>query len=337
MNEYIAEKLDCKINNHTFDSILSDLHWSSQQSLFAAISNYYEACNMKKANDDFKKHWQKQIIDNGSSNNDDNKLLIKSLDSANIKDYFENNFRSFSINIDRLPPYSFLLQLGFTLAKPYISRDDKAVYLCDNPIKKDRVFGLPLIEGSSWKGNMRWTARKRIEMDIGLTHDEKERKKKKLVSLFGNEKGDEENFRKGRLHFYPTFFDKIRLEVMNPQDRATRSGKDPILIETVPANSDGVFSILYLPFDLLGLDTCETVKEFYDDLKFVTNVIKEMMLTYGFSAKKSSGFGTVINKFSGSLVIKAFNRPFVFKKKKFEELEKHVEQLKQEVEAHAGR
>jgi CRISPR-associated protein Cmr2 len=236
-----------------------------------------------------------------------------------------------------LPPYSFLLQLGFTLAKPYISRDDKAVYLCDNPIKKDRVFGLPLIEGSSWKGNMRWTARKRIEMDIGLTHDEKERKKKKLVSLFGNEKGDEENFRKGRLHFYPTFFDKIRLEVMNPQDRATRSGKDPILIETVPANSDGVFSILYLPFDLLGLDTCETVKEFYDDLKFVTNVIKEMMLTYGFSAKKSSGFGTVINKFSGSLVIKAFNRPFVFKKKKFEELEKHVEQLKQEVEAHAGR
>ena len=59
------------------------------------------------------------------------------------------------IEFTSLPPYSFLLQFKFALYKPYISRDEQDFYIIDNPIRKDKVFGLPYIAPSSWKGSLR--------------------------------------------------------------------------------------------------------------------------------------------------------------------------------------
>ncbi len=248
-----------------------------------------------------------------------------------------------------MPKYSFFLQFRFFLATPYISRDDEEFYICDNPIKKDKVFKVPMVSGSSWKGNMRWTAMKIFTDGLPEVIDQNSMSecfdtRARMVGLFGHEKvaaADyldsvlaeaiseddkshkkfienkkfvKENFKKfliekdyintsvdgrrGRLNFYPTFFNQISLEVINPHDRTTKAGTLPIYIESVPIDADGIFSLLYIPFDLMGKPEDKVKKEVAEDLELIRITLKKMILTYGFSAKKSSGFGIAKNELS---------------------------------------
>ncbi|RKX73576.1 MAG: CRISPR-associated protein, partial [Spirochaetes bacterium] len=54
-----------------------------------------------------------------------------------------------------------------------------------------------------------------------------------------------------------------------------------------------MFRVLYVPFYYFQLKRNELKKEVFRDLRDVISGIKEMMLTYGFSAKKSSGYGII--------------------------------------------
>lgn len=92
-------------------------------------------------------------------------------------------------------------------------------------------------------------------------------------------------FFSGCLYFYPTFFDKIGLEVINPHDRKTGTGKNPILIECVPIGATGDFVILYVPFG--KIDESLVAK----DLEVLAKGVEAMLAVYGFGAKTSSGFG----------------------------------------------
>ena len=92
-------------------------------------------------------------------------------------------------------------------------------------------------------------------------------------------------FLAGRLHFYPTFFDKIGLEVINPHDRKTGTGKQPIYFECVPQGTKGTFTLLYVPMREVDEDTSK------EDLIEVVKGIKAMLTRYGFGAKTSSGYG----------------------------------------------
>lgn len=232
-----------------------------------------------------------------------------------------------------LPAYSAFLQFQFTLASPYISRDDEIFHINDNPVRKDKVFKVPMVAGTAWKGNLRWTATHLAVLKWQTQQDPESfaEERFRLTLLFGDEVGEGENrglakyldklsaeaaalYRQkvrdhfsltgrqsipnhaGRLRFYPTFFNLISLEVINPHDRATRAGKQPIYFESVPAGADGVFSLLYVPFD--GV----TQVEAQADLILVARAIREMMLTYGFSAKKSSGFGEAQDDIQGQIV-----------------------------------
>ena len=224
-----------------------------------------------------------------------------------------------TIEILKFPSRSFIIQFQFKLASSYISKDDEEFYIIDNPIRKDKVFKVPMVSGSSWKGNLRWTAGKLLELAVD---DKKLDMRIQITKLFGNENEAERRYfnsimkkekseifekeiknwttkdglRTGRLNFYPTFFDKISLEVINPHDRKTKAGTHPIYIESVPADADGIFSLLYVPFDLMGKPVEKIKEEVKEDLKLICRAIKELMLTYGFSAKKSSGFGIVKDK-----------------------------------------
>lgn len=116
----------------------------------------------------------------------------------------------------------------------------------------------------------------------------------------GYRQGDVEGFQ-GCLHFYPTFFDRIDLEVINPHDRSTGAGSQPIYFECVPAitrDNDGEevhttskFALLYVTLGGLELSPDETENQAAQDLKVLTRGIKAMMTSYGFGAKTSSGFG----------------------------------------------
>jgi len=239
-----------------------------------------------------------------------------------------------SPDLERLPAGSAFLQFDFTLAKPYLSKDDDPFYVADsvNPVRKEKVFKVPMAAASSWKGLLRWTAMqiRLVEKRDELSDEQFASERLALSLLFGDEKGEEpgeardvadfldrlrpaakESFRQsvkehfsvdagkpmphysGRVLCYPTFFDRIDVEVINPHSRQTKAGTHPIYLECVPAGAKGTLCLLYVPFDLIGRADAEAIcRESRQDLLIVAEAVRAMMLLYGFSAKRTSGYGT---------------------------------------------
>ena len=182
-----------------------------------------------------------------------------------------------------LPPGAWALRLTFTLSKPYLSRDDRLFHLLENPVKKEWVFDVPYIAPSGWKGALRAALRQMR----GYTTLEQEANDSQMVRLFGNVRGDEEAFHAGSVQFFPTFFNRLGLEVINPHDRKTGAGaRGPILLECVPAGAQGALMLLYVPTGI-AVDMQQSAA----DLVVVAQGIQAMLSTYGFGAKTSSGFG----------------------------------------------
>ncbi|MEA5617956.1 RAMP superfamily CRISPR-associated protein [Cronbergia sp. UHCC 0137] len=185
-------------------------------------------------------------------------------------------------DLENLPQLSFMLRVPFKLKKPYLSKDDRSFHLLDNPVRKDKVFQTPMVAPTSWKGALR----------AALWQLEHKEESEQIIRLFGNdrEEEDHEKLKSGRLYFYPTFFDNIdkqkQLEVINPHDRKKGTGKNPILIESVPIGATGEFVILYVPFGKVE------ERQVIEDLELVVKGVKEMLTVYGFGAKTSSGFGS---------------------------------------------
>lgn len=63
----------------------------------------------------------------------------------------------------RLPASYLALRVDFELLTWY-SKDDRVFHVLDNPVRKDRVFGMPFMAAASWKGMLRWACR----MQAGL-------------------------------------------------------------------------------------------------------------------------------------------------------------------------
>lgn len=203
-----------------------------------------------------------------------------------------------SIDISLLPNLSFIIQFRFTLEKPYISRDEQDLYIIDNPIRKDKVFGLPYVAPTSWKGSLRAAM-----WQNGYKGDNAQ-----IDRIFGNERGVEEQakLKAGRLRLFPTFFNRIGLEIINPHDRKKRVGRNPILMECVPIGTSGLFTALYVPFDNVGKDSELNKKQVSEDIKLLTKSLKEMFRDYGFGAKTSSGYGQAKNELdTGSIILRA--------------------------------
>lgn len=125
-----------------------------------------------------------------------------------------------------------------------------------------------MVSASTWKGNLRWTSAKEIELktdDVNV----KLLKRIHLVNLFGNENEAEARYmnsvmpdkvddfkkemknwtnsnglKRGRLNFYPTFFDQIGLEVINLHDRKTKAGTNPIYIESADRSNRDIYIAL---------------------------------------------------------------------------------------------
>lgn len=63
--------------------------------------------------------------------------------------------------------------------------------------------------------------------------------------------------------------------------------------------------MLYIPFDLIGQDEAEIRRQAAEDLQLVAEAIGALMLTYGFSAKRTSGYGTAEDKIQGKVQTRA--------------------------------
>lgn len=197
------------------------------------------------------------------------------------------------------------ISVTFQLQTPWFSKDDVPFHVLDNPVHRDRVFGAPFMPASSWKGLLRWAVRMKSEPGL-LTHLEQNennlsdwKDSKEVVHLFGNqrhfhnerdsgnERAEAEHFQRGALAFRPTWFDKVGFEVINPHDRATKAGTQPILCEVVPPRATGTLNVLYAPVPGLsepGVDRQKAILLLFD-------AVESLITEYGFSAKRTSGWG----------------------------------------------
>lgn len=270
----------------------------------------------------------------------------KDLESPTIPDAFNFTPKDFSA-LNYLPPLSFMLRVPFKLRKPYLSKEDRAFHILDNPVRKDKVFQTPMVASTSWKGALQSAMLQQFaEWWCNLDQKDNRTHQKEFVArrvslgrLFGTEKGFQNDEKKpyldnlgndhlsrwyrryiqrqisssgffsGRLYFYPTFFDKISLEVINPHNRKTGVGKNPILIESVPGRKQeeervegvegakGDLVILYVPFGKVDK------KQVAQDLEWVTKGVCDLLTVYGFGAKTTSGFGVVEDQLNGQGVV----------------------------------
>jgi CRISPR-associated protein Cmr2 len=192
-------------------------------------------------------------------------------------------------DLTQLPPGAWALHLPFSLRHPYISRDDQTFHLLDNPLKKERIFKVPYVAAPGWKGALRAAL-----WQLGYRADHEA-----TIRLFGNPREREEQ-QAGRLYFFPTFFDRLGLEVINPHDRKTGVGaRGPIVLECVPQGATGDFLLLYVPFGQPDQSEDARRATIATDLQVVCEGVRAMLTTYGFGAKTSSGFGTAEEQLAG--------------------------------------
>ena len=216
------------------------------------------------------------------------------------------------IDLSFLPKASWVLEFPITLAKPFMSKDDIPLYIIENPVRKDRVFGVPFTSAMAWKGNLRWTMMKVFLESTANNPDKFAQIRFRHTLSFGTEKGwgeakswtnyldnlcpaAKEQYRDllkgkfnredvkdvhGMLHFYPTFWDKIDMIVINPHDRKTRTGRNPIYFEVVPAGAKGIFRLAYIPFYWLGLPEEEVKEKVIEDLKDVIVGVRAVSYTH---------------------------------------------------------
>jgi CRISPR-associated protein Cmr2 len=191
-----------------------------------------------------------------------------------------------------LLPRWLAIKISFELKTPWYSKDDRPLHVLDNPVRKDRIFGVPFMSASSWKGLLRWSCR----MEAGLLdhlakHDgevDDWPEPNWVVHLFGNAKGEDEAFARGALQCYPTWFDKVSFEVINPHDRARRAGTQPIYYEVVPAGRRANLHLLYAPTP--GQAERQRVEP-ADVLGRFLGGVEKLLTVYGFSAKRTAGWG----------------------------------------------
>ena len=199
-----------------------------------------------------------------------------------------------------------------------------------NPLRKSKEFTVPIISASGWKGLLRWIAMHvRLASRVAdLTPEQFAEERFTQALLFGYEKGAmpgeprglapyldclnegakplyEQQLRtyygssesegpprhRGHLSFYPTCFDDIDVEVINPHSRETKAGKMPIYLECVPSGARGTFALLYVPFDLFGAPRGSVRQRMAIALLLIAQCVRDLLLTYGFSAKRTSGYG----------------------------------------------
>lgn len=250
---------------------------------------YYYYAATGKDPEDIRADWQKRNLQAN---------MKQEIESWHLDAFLHDNIFENNINLSVLPENSFVIQFKFILKKPYISIDEQEFYIIDNPIRKDKVFNLPYIAPSSWKGSLR----------SALFHSGYNSENEKIQSIFGiKNTGNDELLTKGRVHLFPTFFMKKGLEIINPHDREKRVGRVPILFECVSAGESGTFTLLYVPCNLfLNINQENVKKQILEDLLLLSEGLKSMFLIYGFGAKTSSGFGIAENNLiEGKIILKS--------------------------------
>ena len=97
--------------------------------------------------------------------------------------------------------------------------------------------------------------------------------------------------KKGRGVFYPTYFNRLDLEVINPHNRNTKAGTFPIYFEVVPQGTEGIFQFIYIPYDAVMLPFKELKDQVNNDYEIIKTLIQYSFEEEGIGAKSKYGWG----------------------------------------------
>ena len=286
---------------------------------------YHSYCK-QNAKDIAEKRKKKNLISNCSKKWFQDKELEFLTETANNSSGISSNSDDLLKQLTQLLPLSFGVRTDFSLASPYYSADDDKYSIFDNPLLKEKVFKVPMMRGSSWKGVIASAARTALEQDFSIDkilsfgrlfgsgseefreiealvkkHDFKQEFSNKILyyalmkfgkvsmeNLKGKEykeelwetiKAKELQTQRGRLIFYPSYFNKIGLEMINPHKRRTKAGTQPIYYEVVPAGAEAIFQLLYIPADNITKPDEVREKESDNDKKLLSAALKLIFQT----------------------------------------------------------
>ena len=238
-----------------------------------------------------------------------------------------NDFKKY---IENLPKYSFGLLVEIELTEPYYSADDDPFYPVNPVMKEHTwkvpmvrgsswkgalasVFKSYIIPSNQIEGFKSFARIFGLGSDEfrKIFNDDKQKAKQALLSYALFDLGID-NFRynnkenlldkilekkesyllphKGRLVIYPTYFDRLSLEIINPHSRKTRAGTIPVQYEVVPRGAKGKLQMVYIPFDAV-LEEDNKVLELVDaDLDNIKNAL-DLLQSEGIGAKTKLGWG----------------------------------------------
>lgn len=296
---------------HTFYPSEDDLKNLPQNSTLIKISFTLKKSYTSKDEGDFHIFFDKKLF----LWEDKNELrkYLKENYNININEddiKVEENKITFSSGaIEREENFAYLKINGKTKDLFIVKKENDKIWLCEgkifeNPIVRDKFTGLPAVKPSTWKGHLRFAANK--------AEWENEQEKKEIIRrLFGSESEEKENPLKGRLYFFPTFFtEDTDMDVITPLKRATRiPARGPISLEVMKPGKNADFYLLYVPYPK-GADFKE--EDVNKDLRFLAEALKLMFYTYGFSAKKTSGFGVIKNLEAGNIDVYPEDKKEIF-------------------------
>lgn len=183
--------------------------------------------------------------------------------------------------LEGLPDGSCLLKIEVRLERPFSSRDDLAFYPHENPLKREWVFQTPYLAASGIKGLLRWAWR----MHFGDTKVTEE------STLFGprNKGLQAGDGQVGCIQTWPVFWKgKVGLEVINPHDRQSGAGINPVKYEVMKPGATASLWLLIMN------------RQMVDGISFVSDTVLPLLqaLSYllaesGISAKRSADWGAV--------------------------------------------
>jgi len=186
-----------------------------------------------------------------------------------------------------MPLGSCLLQFDLKLERPFFSKDDLAFYPMDNPLKREHILGVPYLSASGVKGLLRWAWQMCRE-------NTKDKDRMKILDesekhFFGPRQGelDDDTGQQGCLYFYPLFWNgAVGLDVINPHNRETGTGINPIQYEVVKIGGTTTLSLMYV-------NRNESLADAKTFLELIEEPLTFFLEDSGISAKRTAGWGFV--------------------------------------------
>lgn len=164
------------------------------------------------------------------------------------------------------------IELRWNLQSPFFSRSESEFDAVDNPIARDSLSQLPILRASGAKGMLRHVFKQFAEPELE-------------AGLFGElnrDASDEISASAGSLVVGDVLFDRVASDVFSPHDRTFAVVDHPVFFEVVPAGANARWGL-----QLTRLDPETGPRE----LELLLRAIADLLLLYGMSAKRSSGYG----------------------------------------------